>query len=222
MIRSARRKLLPIGVYTTLLEEQTVAYNVKRSYRAKQARLEVRPGSGLTVVIPHRYNIYNLPELLKEKRRWILAKLAKYATEPPVTERKELQTGDTIPYLGRRLKLVTEYHPSAPVSVKLEKNRLLVNLKARHGRLNPVLEQWYRLQAADLIQQRAAELCPRLGVTYHCLTIRSARTRWGSCSRKGNLNFNWKLMMVPAPVIDYVIIHEMAHLKEMSHSKPFW
>ncbi len=107
-------------------------------------------------------------------------------------------------------------------SVELEQNRLVVNLNARNGQLNLVLEAWYRQQAERLIKKRADELCPRLGVTYGRLSIRGARTRWGSCSRKGNLNLNWKLMMLPEPVIDYVVIHELAHLKEMNHSKKFW
>jgi len=104
----------------------------------------------------------------------------------------------------------------------LEKSRLLVTLNSQNDRLNLVLEWWYRQQAEKLIKKRADELCPQLGVTYNRLTIRGAKTRWGSCSRKGNLNFNWKLMMVPEPVIDYVIIHELAHLKEMNHSRNFW
>ena len=80
----------------------------------------------------------------------------------------------------------------------------------------------WKEKCEKLIKKRADELCSLLGVTYGRLSIRRAKTRWGSCSRKGNLNFNWKLMMAPEPVIDYVIIHELAHLKEMNHSKNFW
>ena len=73
-----------------------------------------------------------------------------------------------------------------------------------------------------MVKNKADELCPRLGVNYNRLNVRAAKTRWGSCSRKCNLNFNWKLIMAPEPVIDYVIIHELTHLKEMSHSRNFW
>ena len=180
--------------------------------------------TGLTVVIPGSQNIEQITDLLRKKRRWILDKLAEYGKAQSTAAEKKLKSGDSIPYLGRHLKVaVVERHdPSTPVSVRLEKNRLLVNLDSQNGRLNMALEWWYRQQAEILIKKRADELCSLLGVTYGRLSIRRAKTRWGSCSRKGNLNFNWKLMMAPEPVVDYVIIHELAHLKEMNHSKKFW
>jgi hypothetical protein len=223
MIHPARcKKPALLGTYKTTLDGQTVSYTVKRSSRAKHTRLEVRAGTGLTVVIPGSYKVNGIPDLLRKKERWILDKLAKYVKGHPITEGKEPKSGDFIPYLGRRLKVVTRYNPDTAVSVRLEKKRLLVDLNSRNGRLNLVLEWWYRRQAEKLIKKRADELCAQLGVTYDRLTVRGARTRWGSCSQKGNINFNWKLMMVPEPVIDYVIIHELAHLKEMNHSKNFW
>ena len=222
MVPPTHRKPAIVGTYKTTLDDQTVSYAVKRSSRAKHARLEVRVETGLTVVIPSSYNINDIPDLLRKKGRWILDKLAKYASEQPITKGKELKSGYFIPYLSRHLKVVTRYDPGTVNCVKLEKNRLLVDLNSRNGRLNLVLEWWYRQQAEKLIKERADELCPRLGVAYNRLTVRGAKTRWGSCSQKGNLNFNWKLMMAPEPVIDYVIIHELAHLKEMNHSKNFW
>jgi predicted metal-dependent hydrolase len=222
MVHPSRGKSALLGTYKTILDSQTVPYAVKRSSRAKHARLEVRAATGLTVVIPDSYKISDIPDLLRKKERWILDKLAKDVKGHPVTEGKEPISGNFIPYLGRRLKVVTRHNPGTAVSVRLEKNRLLVDLDSRNGRLNLVLEWWYRQQAEKLIKKRVDELCPRLGVTYCRLTVRGAKTRWGSCSRKGNINFNWKLMMVPEPVVDYVIIHELAHLKEMNHSKNFW
>jgi len=222
MAQPPRRKPALLGTYKTTLDGQTVCYAVKRSSRAKHARLEVCAGTGLTVVIPSSYNIDDIPDLLRKKGRWIINKLAKYVTGHQITEGKEPESGDSIPYLGRRLKVVTRCNSGTIADVRLEKNRLLVDLNSRNGRLNLVLEWWYRRQAEKLVKERADELCPRVGVTYVRLTVRGARTRWGSCSQKGNINFNWKLMMAPEPVIDYVIIHELAHLKEMNHSKNFW
>ncbi len=222
MVQQFHRKPALLGTYKTTLDGQTVSYNIKRSSRAKHVRLEVQAETGLTVVIPYSYNRDDIPALLRKKKRWILDKLAKYVKEQPITEGKEPKNGDSINYLGRRLRVVTRHNPDTAVSIGLEKNRLLVNLNNRNGRLNLILEWWYRQQAKRLIKQRADELCPRLGVTYNRLTVRGAKTRWGSCSQKANLNFNWKLIMVPEPVIDYVIIHELTHLKEMNHSKNFW
>jgi len=85
-----------------------------------------------------------------------------------------------------------------------------------------MLERWYKIQAAALILEKLDRWSAKLGVNHHKVTIRGQRSRWGSCSRKGNLSFNWKLMMAPEAVIDYVVIHELAHLKQMNHSKKFW
>ena len=222
MIQLPHRKPVLLGTDKAILNGLTVPYAVKRSFRAKHARLEVRAATGLTVVIPGSYNINDISALLRKKERWILDKLAKYVKGHPITEEKEPKSGNFIPYLGRHLKVVTLHNTGTAVSVRLEKNRLLVNLNRQNGRLNLVLEWWYRQQAEELIKKRVDDLCPRLGVTYVRLTVRAARTRWGSCSQKGIINFNWKLMMAPEPVIDYVIIHELAHLKEMNHSKNFW
>ena len=222
MVQTASHQLSLIGTRKTTLEGQTVSYSVKRSLRAKYIRLEVRAETGLTVVIPKSYKLAQLPGLLRRKRQWILGKLAKYSQVKLLSAEKEAKSGDTVPYLGRDLEVVKQQDHRKADSIKLERKRLVVTLKSANSRLNLVLEWWYRQQAEKLITKRADELCARLGVTYGRLSIRGAKTRWGSCSHKGNLNFNWKLMLVPKPVIDYVIIHELAHLKEMNHSKKFW
>lgn len=210
------------GTYQTIINDRPVSYAIKRSSRAKHARLEVGVKTGLTVVIPNSYLVNDIPDLLRKKGRWILNQLAKYVEGQPITDAKEIGSGDYIPYLGRKVRLVARHDPGTVAGVKLEKNRISVNLDSQKAPLNLVLEWWYRHQAEYFIKKRANELCLRLGVSYGRVTIRGAKTRWGSCSHKGNLNFNWKLMMVPEPVIDYVIIHELAHRKEMNHSKNFW
>ena len=211
-----------IGTGKATLDGQTISYIIKRSHRAKCVRLEVRPQTGLAVVVPKSYTLTQLSGLLNEKRRWILAKLAECSHLRLLSARTEVESGDIILYLGRNLRLVKRKNAGKADSVRVEGNRLVVSLKSTRARLNLVLEKWYRRKAEELIRERVSDLCPSLGVTYSRLSIRGAKTRWGSCSQKGNLNFNWKLLMVPEPVIDYVVIHELAHLKEMNHKKMFW
>lgn len=76
--------------------------------------------------------------------------------------------------------------------------------------------------AKEIIPRRAACFAARMGVSYGRITIREQKTRWGSCSQKGNLNFNWKLVLMPPEILDYVVVHELAHRKEMNHSPRFW
>ncbi len=222
MIQENRPPLTTVVRHETILDGQAISYIIKHSPRAKYVRLEVRPQTGLTIIIPKSYKVTQLPNLLRKKRYWILSKLAKCAQLKLLSIEKEAESGDTIPYLGRDLQVIKQQNHGEADNVRLERKRLVVSLKSVKTRLNLVLEWWYRRQAERLIREKANELCARLGVTYGRLSIRGAKTRWGSCSQKGNLNFNWKLMMVPEPVINYVIIHELAHLKEMNHTEKFW
>jgi predicted metal-dependent hydrolase len=197
-------------------------YTIKLSSSAKYVRLEINSETGLTVVIPKSYKLDRIPDLLREKGRWVLSKLAKYNQARSSMAEKELKSGDTIPYLGQDMEVVTQQIHGNADTVKLDRNKLIVGIRANSGRLHLALEWWYRMQAGKLIREKVDKLSAHFGVRYNRLIIRGQKTRWGSCSKKGNLSFNWKLMMVPEPVIDYVIIHEIAHLKEMNHTKKFW
>ncbi len=87
---------------------------------------------------------------------------------------------------------------------------------------DPEKKKLYRSQAREVISRRAAYFAPLMGVSYNRIAIKETKTRWGSCSAKGNLNFHWKLILMPAKILDYVVVHELAHLKEMNHSPRFW
>jgi len=207
----------------TSINGQTITYTVKRSLRAKHVRLELRRTTGLTVVVPNSYQTGQLPELLKSKERWILRNLARCSHFQSPSADKELGSGDTVPYLGRDLALCKREDHRGAGSVTLEGTTLSVSPGLfKNGILELALEQWYRTEAARLINERADKLSSQMGNSYKRIVIRGQKTRWGSCSYKKNLSFNWKLIMAPEPVIDYVIIHELTHLKEMNHSKRFW
>lgn len=222
MFQTTHTRLAIVGRHEIILNGQIISYMLKRSARAKYVRLEVKRETGLTVVVPNSYKIGQLPSFLEAKRSWILRYLAKYSKVKPLSAERELESGDTIPYRGRDLEVVKQQNCKKAEGVRLKQNKLIVSLGLENNRLDLALERWYRIQAAKLIKERADTLSARLGLTYNRITIRGQKTRWGSCSCKGNLSFNWRLMMAPEPVIDYVIIHELAHIKEMNHTKRFW
>ena len=87
---------------------------------------------------------------------------------------------------------------------------------------HPEMEKYYREQARKKLKERTEYFAGKMGVSYERISIRAAKTRWGSCSGKGNLNFHWKLILMPPQVLDYVVVHELAHRKEMNHSPAFW
>jgi predicted metal-dependent hydrolase len=223
MAQKTWRQSVLVEKYETSINGQAVTYTVKRSLRAKRVRLEVRPQTGLTVIIPRSYKIGQLSGLLQSKGRWISRNLARYSHFHSLSTEKRLRSGDTIPYLGRDLELVKQEKHSGAGSVTLEVNTLVVSPELfKNGILELVLERWYRTEATKLINEKADKLSSNMGISYKRIVIRGQKTRWGSCSHRKNLSFNWKLIMAPEPVIDYVIIHELTHLKEMNHSKRFW
>lgn len=209
-------RLIVLGTQNISLEDKTISYTVKKSQRAKNVRLEIRPESGLTVVIPAHYRPGEIPSIIERKQQWILGKLKEVQRLRSFGNKTK---ADGIPYLGREFEVCQRQ--GVTDSVAIESNRLLVSAAPGSNPGN-VLGKWFRQQAAKLILGRVVDINKQLGVRYRNVSIRNARTRWGSCSQKGNLSFNWKLIMVPGPVIDYVIIHELLHLKEMNHSRKFW
>ncbi|MBI2852146.1 MAG: M48 family metallopeptidase [Chloroflexi bacterium] len=221
IMRPARGKPTVLGTHTIVLGDRAVSYVVKRSPRAKYVRLQVGVRSGLTVVIPPSYDIDAVAGLLNKKKRWILDNLTKYVPRGKAPE-NGLGSGDFIPYLGRPLSVNVKHSPGVADGVTLQNDKVFVSLDSGSAPLNLVVEWWYREQAEKVIRKMVDELSSRMGVTCGRLTIRAAKTRWGSCSRKGNLNFNWRLVMAPESVINYVVIHELAHLREMNHSRKFW
>ncbi len=221
MLPRTRHKPALVEKRTTSINHQTITYTLRRSFRARRVRLEISRLTGLIVIVPRSYDIRRLPGLLKSKERWISKNLTRFHTQPPPIPKK-LKIGDTIPYLGLGLELV-QLEDHQVDSIILEENRLAISPDLFHnGLLEPALEQWYRAEAARVITERVDRLSSRMGIDYRRIGIRGQKTRWGSCSRKKNLSFNWKLIMAPEPVVEYVVIHELLHLKEMNHSKRFW
>ena len=204
------------------IDGQTITYTVRRSFKARRVRLEVRQQTGLTVIVPRSYPISQLYGLLKSKERWISRNLQRFSNSHSLSARKELKYGDTVPYLGQDLELVKQENHHGE-SVVLYGNKLALSPDLfKNGLLELALEQWYRTEAARLITEIADKLSSQMGIDYKRILIRGQKTRWGSCSHKKNLSFNWKLIMAPEPVVEYVTIHELIHLKEMNHSKKFW
>ena len=124
--------------------------------------------------------------------------------------------GDTVPYLGTALRLVPQ-----PGRTRAHRrgDELLVPAGDERG---PALERWYRRTARGEIAPRLDRACEQAGLSYTRLTIRAQRTRWASCTRSGAMSFNWRLLLAPPEVLDYVVWHEVCHLQVLDHSPRFW
>ena len=129
-----------------------------------------------------------------------------------------------VPFAGRSLELRVELDTEAERSCIGETAEGLLLIRAARDEAKPreLLNAWYRGKAEALFAQRAAYWADRMGVAYREIRVKDQRTLWGSCSREGNLNFNWRVVLAPPEVLDYLVVHELAHLREMNHSRRFW
>jgi predicted metal-dependent hydrolase len=203
-----------------ILDGTPVSYTVRRSARAKHMRITVSAHSGVVVTLPARLRRYvNPEELLREKKVWLLQHLQTIAV-PPVSS--PLRDGSLIHYLGRPVVVRVDHGGSRPV-VELEGSQLHLTLPYTfEGELKDLVRSWLREEAGIAVAREAARLAPQIGVSYNRLGIRDQKTKWGSCSRNGNLSFNWRLILFPPRVLRYIVIHELCHLRHFNHSDKFW
>ncbi|HSV86045.1 MAG TPA: SprT family zinc-dependent metalloprotease, partial [Levilinea sp.] len=172
-----------------------------------------------TVRAPFGVARQQIEEIVEKHRGWIEKKQAEAARRKEETRLPHIRKGDLFWFLGKQYPLsISEKSTHA---VKLHTNRLIL-AKEYLDDAQAVLESWYRSMAGLVIPAKVQKHATKHNLTPARIRITSARTRWGSCSAKGDLNFSWRLIMAPVEVIDYVVVHELAHLKQRNHSKAFW
>ena len=199
----------------------SVPYRIRRSPRARVARINVSP-DGVEVVLPRRFPEREVEPFVREKSAWIERTLRRFEESEQAFPRARVENGGEVPYLGERL--VLRVHREAGRQrphVKRRGDWLDVALPAR-GELRDALERWYRRRAHAEITPRLDAVCARAGASYDRLSIRGQRTRWASCSSSGTMSFNWRLLLAPEEILDYVVEHEVAHLERPDHSDRFW
>ncbi|MDP2828429.1 MAG: SprT family zinc-dependent metalloprotease [Sulfuricellaceae bacterium] len=193
---------------------------VRQSARRRSIAVRVDE-KGLTVTIPARLRQAEWESVLQSKSGWILDKLGALRARPmPVAL---WQDGQPLPYLGSAIEL--QLTPGTPrPTPRLLDGQLHIGLSS--PLTTDVIEKrvvhWYRQQALLFFQQRIAALQRQLDVVANSVSLSSARTRWGSCTSRGDIRLNWRLIKAPPSIIDYVICHELSHLVELNHSPAFW
>jgi hypothetical protein len=191
---------------------EPVVYQVRRSDRARRVRVTVDLARGVEVVLPRRAPEREAAAAIREFRPWIERRMAELSDARAIVAAR----GETVPYLGQTLSLSVQ---AGRTRVTRRGDVLLVPVG--DARM-PALERWYRRAARSEIEPRVKRACALAGTSYSGLTIRGQRTRWASCSRSGSMSFNWRLLLAPEAVLDYVVWHEVCHLEVMDHSPRFW
>jgi len=213
-----------------IIKDQKYEFEIIRSNR-KTIGIIVNADQELIVRSPKRTTIKKIKSLLTKKEDWILKKLARMAEIKAPPAEKKFISGDFFHYLGRKykLKIIAEVSLEK-MKVELKQKRLIIkypaelqnNKEKRKAAIRELLISWYRSQAKVKINELIKIHKKKLKVEPNRIVIKKQRKRWGSCSSKQNLNFNWKIIMAPLAVIEYLVVHELVHLIHPNHSRDFW
>ncbi|VFR40257.1 Putative predicted metal-dependent hydrolase [plant metagenome] len=224
-------------------EQQAIGYVLLRSRRRSIGF--VIGDDGLRVTAPNWVTLAQVDEAVREKSRWILSKLRDWHTrqERLALAHTRWQAGGELPYLGRRIQLQLGTPPAAEAGAARPANPRAMQAiysgdperpqdgdtlwlplppDADHARIRDSAQAWLQRRAAQWFDVRLKVFLDRSGLRINRWRLSSATTRWGSCTSDGNISLNWRLIHFAPDIIDYVIAHELAHLREMNHSHDFW
>lgn len=209
MAKSQRREIDLLG--------NSVEYDVRQSPDAAEPRIDVDI-HGVTVVVPDSESV-DPTELLKQNAAWVVDKQRTYDSYREEVPDRTFEAGESFPFLGKQRELVVgprQKHVVDEESIRLRQSAV------EQSSIRQVLENFYRSRAREHLTDRADHYAERMGVEYEKIELRNQRTRWGSCSTGGTVSLNWRLIMAPPEVVDYLVVHELAHLVEQHHGTDFW
>jgi predicted metal-dependent hydrolase len=214
-----------------VLQSQCVAYELRRSRRRSIGFVVCR--EGLSVSAPRWVGVAEIEAALRAKAAWILRKLTdqRERGRRMAAARIDWREGTSLPFLGQPVILVLDprvdgavLHEAADGLPAITQRTLHLGLPhgASREQIRDLVQSWLQHQAMRIFRERCDEFAQRLRVQVKRLSLSSATTRWGSASVDGSIRLNWRLVHFALPVIDYVVTHELAHLREMNHSAAFW
>ncbi len=210
------------------INDEKIGYKMRRSKRAKRMRMQMESDKTLTIVLPTLMPQFAATNFLNTNKKWVEAQLKKIEIKHIAYPPHKYKEGETFFYLGEKYKLTYKPHKLKRAKLKIEGDVFVVYLyekvKEAEGfkQAKKVVEDFYKKKATEIVHDRLQYFNDYYKHKYNKVTLRNQKSRWGSCSALKNLNFNWRLSMAPIEIIDYVIVHELCHLKQMNHSQKFW
>lgn len=203
----------------------------RRAYK-RSLGLTLKMNGTLRVSAPKGVSTARIREFVLSQESWIEKNLRKYESVRQAYPQKVLREGELLPYLGAQVPLHFEPCTTCKPSFKYVDGRIVCQVRREiwnafdpsrpHPELLSALAQFYKKKARTVLEAAVSDFGGKMGVRPSALSFRAQKTRWGSCSSKGRISLNWKLMVAPPDVINYVVIHELAHLRYYNHSKSFW
>lgn len=206
---------------------ERIDYTIKRGNRKKTLAVNVTLASQVIVLAPNDFSREKIKTIVKKKALWILEKQEHFKRLAMLFPEKEFVSGEQILLLGRkyRLKIKEENYLSIP---KLSGRRLFIYVRsnlapeARKEIIKDALIKWYFIKSTKIIKQRVNRYSKLLNLFPKKVIIKDQKKRWASCSSDGILRFNWRIAIAPISIVDYVVVHELCHLKVKNHSSDFW
>lgn len=198
-----------------------VPITIKRTNRRKTVAIHV-DGGDIRILAPKRLSVRTLQDLIEHRSDWIRAKLHLQAARPSLPPRTFVE-GDRFAYLGRVYRLEIDH--TGPAPARLKSGRLIVAIRPGDGekaRIEASLADWYRHQAGRHLAEKTVRFASTLDVRPKAVTLKNYRSRWGSCTARGDIFYNWRIIMAPSRIVDYLVVHELAHLVHHNHSPRFW
>jgi predicted metal-dependent hydrolase len=205
------------------LQGRPLRYRVRASSRARRLSLRMRESDAVEIVVPPFLVSVNPERVLREMEGWILRTMDRMERRPGSVPARPLGDRSVMTFMGKRVTVRVGDTDRKRITINLEGDELWVlHPPGPNTDIGRALRRWCLAEAKTVIPRRVAELNTRWNLPCTSVVIRNQKTRWGSCSRKGTLSLNWRLVLLPSSVMDYLIFHELAHLKELNHSPRFW
>lgn len=200
-----------------------ITYKINRSRkRRKTIALQIRNETDVIVFAPYFTPVKEINRFIEEKQNWLNKTIRKQKEAADKNKAKAYETGETFLYLGKPYPLEVFFEPFEREGIVFQNDRFRLNARAGKELRKHYFVSWYKKKAGDFIGPRVDFFSGMLKLPYKKLKITSAQSRWGSCSGDNHLAFSFRLVMAPPEIIDYVIVHELIHIREKNHSAGFW
>lgn len=205
------------------------SYSLEFQEKSKDVAISVGLGEGIRVSAPIGIELTQLDKILYKKAPWIIKKKAALEEIEVPAAPKEFISGEKFSYLGRNYRLkVHRYYNIKNTTLNFKQGRFIAEVPAsmadseKETNLKLSFKDWYTLHGSKKVEERLQIYCPKMQLEPSDVVIKEQQKRWGTCTSDGTIYLNWRIMMAPMQIIDYVLVHELAHLKHQNHSPEYW
>jgi len=224
--------LNPMFMNTIILDNYSLTYRIIYRKNRKSVQLKLISNTHLDITAPSTLPKIDIEKIIHEKSNWIIQKISQLTDAIINPVNKSISHGATTLYLGQPHTLIFIKRCNLPMSIQIENQQIIMHLPLTNDEhintvqnilpIESALKHWYVEQASAILAARTTVWASKINVHPQRITLKDQKSRWGSCSSKGNINYNWRIIMAPLEVIDYLVIHELCHLRVPNHSSLFW